>query len=81
VSIFTAQEPGTITVPSATQDIGSGLEHLARSAAADPRLQALIERFGLVRDVIHDYGHGAVQVEILSEERTGTLVEGLRDGR
>lgn len=74
VSIYTTHAPPTLTHAIATRDAGTGLEHLDAAMAADPRLQLLFEKYGVVRAYVFDYGNGAVRVGAVSEDGTVTLL-------
>jgi hypothetical protein len=60
VSIFTEQGPQSLTQEIASRDVAAGLQTLADAMTADPRLGALLERHGVVREYVFDYGKGAV---------------------
>jgi hypothetical protein len=59
VSIFTEQGPQSLTQEIASRDVAAGLQTLADAMTADPRLGALLERHGVVREYVFDYGKGA----------------------
>ena len=74
LSIFTSLEPGSLTAQIATNDVTTGVGHLAGVIDADPRLAALFEEYGVVRAYVYNYGHGAVKVADVSDDGTVTLL-------
>lgn len=68
VSIFTEQGPQSLTHEVASRDVAAGLQTLAGAMKADPRLVDLLERHGVVREYVFDYGKGAVSVGDVDED-------------
>jgi hypothetical protein len=68
VSVFTTLEPNVLTEAIASRDVASGLRTLAVAVAADPRLDDLLQRHGVVREYVFDYDHGAVTVGDVDED-------------
>lgn len=60
VSIYTELEPKSLTPEIASRDVAAGLRTLAEAVTADPRLAALLQRHGVVREYVYD--NGAVTV-------------------
>lgn len=73
VSIFTDVEPQALTQAIASRDTEAGLQTLAKLLVADRRLGRLLERHGVVREYVFDYGHGAVRVGAISDSGKVTL--------
>lgn len=68
VSIFTTQDPDSLTAEIAARDVASGLEYLRMALVADPRLGIVFDEYGVVRRYVYDYGQGAVAVgEVLED--------------
>lgn len=74
VSIFTSLEPNSITDEIAAREVVAGLDHLSTVLAADPRLAVLFDEYGVVREYVYDYGHGAVRVADVGEDASVTLL-------
>jgi hypothetical protein len=74
ISIGTSLEPSSLTAEIATRDVTSGLGNLRGVVDEDPRLAALFEEYGVVREYVYDYGHGAVKVADVAEDGTLTFL-------
>lgn len=74
VSIFTIIEPPAITQEIAERDVRDGLEHLRIVMEAEPRLAQLVDKYGIVREYVFDYGSGAARVGTVSAEGSVTLL-------
>jgi hypothetical protein len=62
VSIYTDLEPQSLTPEIASKDVAAGLQTLGDAVAADPRLEDLLQRHGVVREYVYDYGNGTLSV-------------------
>jgi hypothetical protein len=74
VGIYTAHEPGFVTLEMARADVGSGLRTLQRALGADPRLGALLSEYGVVYEYLYDYGQGAVLIGRATDDGDVTLI-------
>jgi hypothetical protein len=73
VSIYTELEPRSLTPEVASRDVTAGLQTLGEAVASDPRLAELLERHGVVREYVYDYGNGAVAVGDVNQDGTVSL--------
>lgn len=73
VTIFTDVDAQSLNPEIASSEVAAGMTLIDRALRADSRLGDLFRRYGVVREYVYDYGHGAVLVGDITEDWTVTL--------
>ena len=68
VALFATRDPNFLSHALACSDVAAGRAVLERASAADARLQHMLRDYGVIREYVYDYGHGALLVGDISED-------------
>jgi len=68
VAILSTREPNSLNQALALSEVAAGRAVLERALSADPRLQEMIWEYGVVREYVYDYGHGALLLGAVNDD-------------
>jgi hypothetical protein len=74
VCVYTTRSPKSVTPGMATAEFRQALETLRQATAADNRLQAMIDEYGVIYEYVYDYETGGAAIGRAAEDGTVTML-------